>query len=103
MTQEETAMLSARGIRKEYGTEDGKVYAVDGVDLDVEAGETVAVTGPSGCGKSTLLQLVGGLDRASAGEITVAGQRVDKMGERRLARFRRETIGFVFQDRKSVV
>jgi putative ABC transport system ATP-binding protein len=97
VTQEETAMLSARGIRKEYGTEDGKVYAVDGVDLDVEAGETVAVTGPSGCGKSTLLQLVGGLDRASAGEITMAGQRVDKMGERRLARFRRETIGFVFQ------
>jgi putative ABC transport system ATP-binding protein len=97
VTQEETAMLSARGIRKEYGTEDGKVYAVDGVDLDVEAGEAVAVTGPSGCGKSTLLQLVGGLDRASAGEITVAGQRVDKMGERRLARFRRETIGFVFQ------
>ncbi|WP_082155242.1 ABC transporter ATP-binding protein [Jiangella alkaliphila] len=71
--------------------------AVDGVDLDVERGETVAVMGPSGCGKSTLLHLVGGLDRASGGEIHLAGRRVDQLSERALARLRRTDVGFVFQ------
>ncbi|MGD0240968.1 MAG: ABC transporter ATP-binding protein [Streptosporangiaceae bacterium] len=92
-----TPLLRARGLRKDYGKDAGLVRAVDGVDLDVDAGETVAVTGPSGCGKSTLLHLLGGLDRASAGEIWLAGQRVDEMGERALARLRREAVGFVFQ------
>jgi ABC-type lipoprotein export system ATPase subunit len=92
-----TSMLSARGLRKEYGKEAGLVRAVDEVDLDVAAGETVAVMGPSGCGKSTLLHLLGGLDRPSAGEISLAGQRIEQKGERALARLRREAIGFVFQ------
>jgi putative ABC transport system ATP-binding protein len=73
------------------------VRAVDGVDLDIAAGETVAVMGPSGCGKSTLLHLLGGLDRPSAGELQLAGQRIDQMGEKALARLRRDAIGFVFQ------
>ncbi|HET9970302.1 MAG TPA: ABC transporter ATP-binding protein [Streptosporangiaceae bacterium] len=90
-------MLRARGLRKHYGKDAALVRAVDGVDLDVDAGETVAVTGPSGCGKSTLLHLLGGLDRASAGEIWLAGRRVDQLGERVLARLRREAVGFVFQ------
>ncbi len=90
-------VLRARGLRKQYGKDAGLVRAVDGVDLDVEAGETVAVMGPSGCGKSTLLHLLGGLDRASAGEIWLAGRRVDQLGERALARLRREAVGFVFQ------
>jgi putative ABC transport system ATP-binding protein len=59
-------VLRARGLRKEYGKESGLVRAVDGIDLDVATGETVAVMGPSGCGKSTLLHLLGGLDRPSA-------------------------------------
>jgi len=92
-----TPVLRARGLRKHYGKDAGLVRAVDGVDLDVDAGETVAVTGPSGCGKSTLLHLLGGLDRASAGEIRLAGRRVDQLGERALARLRREAVGFVFQ------
>ena len=71
--------------------------AVDGVDLDVAAGETVAVMGPSGCGKSTLLHLLGGLDRPTGGEIWLAGQRIDQMSEKALARLRRDAIGFVFQ------
>jgi len=90
-------LLRARGLSKHYGKDASLVRAVDGVDLDVDAGETLAVTGPSGCGKSTLLHLLGGLDRASAGEIWLAGQRVDEMGERALARLRREAVGFVFQ------
>jgi ABC-type lipoprotein export system ATPase subunit len=91
------SMLRARGLRKEYGREASLVRAVDRVDLDVPAGETLAVMGPSGCGKSTLLHLLGGLDRPSAGEIWLAGQRIDKMSERRMAALRRDAVGFVFQ------
>jgi ABC-type lipoprotein export system ATPase subunit len=91
------SMLRTRGLRKEYGREASLVRAVDGVDLDVPAGETLAVMGPSGCGKSTLLHLLGGLDRASAGEIWLAGQRIAKMSERRMAALRRDAVGFVFQ------
>jgi ABC-type lipoprotein export system ATPase subunit len=94
---ENQAMLRTRGLRKEYGREASLVRAVDGVDLGVPAGETLAVMGPSGCGKSTLLHLLGGLDRASAGEIWLAGQRIDKMSERRMAALRRDAVGFVFQ------
>ena len=60
---EDAALLSCCGLRKTYGKDAGLVRAVDGVDLDVAAGETVAIMGPSGCGKSTLLHLLGGLDR----------------------------------------
>src|SRR5215467_9253960 len=92
-----TSVLRARGLRKEYGKQAGLVRAVDGVDLDVAAGETLAVTGPSGCGKSTLLHLLGGLDRPSAGEIWLAGRRLDTLSERALAQVRRHQVGFVFQ------
>ena len=90
-------VLQARALRKEYGRGQGRSSAVDGVDLDVAAGETVAVMGPSGCGKSTLLHLLGGLDRPSGGEVWLAGDRIDGLGERGLARLRRTAIGFVFQ------
>ena len=92
-----TAVLRTRGLRKHYGEGDGLVRAVDGVDLDVAAGETVAVMGPSGCGKSTLLHLLGGLDRPSGGEVWLADRRIDQLGERALARIRRTAVGFVFQ------
>ncbi len=92
-----TWVLRACGLRKQYGRDAGLVRAVDGVDLDVAPGETLAVMGPSGCGKSTLLHLLGGLDRPTAGEIWLAGQRVDRVTERALARMRREAVGFVFQ------
>ncbi len=93
----DAALLRARGVRKEYGKGEGLVRAVDGVDLEVDPGETVAVMGPSGCGKSTLLHLLGGLDRPSGGEISLAGRRIDQIGEKALARMRRTAVGFVFQ------
>jgi ABC-type lipoprotein export system ATPase subunit len=91
------ALVRASGLRKEYGRGTGLLRAVDGVDLDVARGETVAVMGPSGCGKSTLLHLLGGLDRPSGGEVWLDGRRIDGLGENALARLRRSAIGFVFQ------
>ena len=73
------------------------VRALDGLDLNIEANTFTVVMGPSGSGKSTLLYLLGGLDRATAGEISIAGQRLDEMDENALALFRRRTVGFVFQ------
>jgi putative ABC transport system ATP-binding protein len=81
------------GVRKEYG----ETKAVDGVDLEIRAGEAVAVMGPSGCGKSTLLNLVAGLDRATAGTVEVHGQDLGALNETGLALFRRRHIGMVFQ------
>ncbi len=92
-----TPVLRARGLRKEYGRNAGLVRAVDGVDLDIAPGETLAVMGPSGCGKLTLLHLLGGLDRPTAGAIWLAGQRLDQLSERALARMRCDAVGFVFQ------
>jgi ABC-type lipoprotein export system ATPase subunit len=90
-------VLQAHGLSKAFGRGEGLVRAVDEVDLEVCAGETLAVMGPSGCGKSTLLHLLGGLERATGGEIVLAGSRLDQLGERALARLRRTAIGFVFQ------
>ncbi|MBI4637085.1 MAG: ABC transporter ATP-binding protein [Candidatus Rokubacteria bacterium] len=70
---------------------------LDGVTLDVDAGEVIAVTGPSGSGKSTLLGLIAGLDRPTSGSITVDGVPVTRLDEDALARFRRQTVGYVFQ------
>ncbi|MBO2463201.1 ABC transporter ATP-binding protein [Actinomadura violacea] len=80
---------------KDYGG--AGTPALGPLSLDVAEGEALAVVGPSGSGKSTLLNLVAGLDRPSAGTVTVDGRRVDRLGEAALARFRRERIGFVFQ------
>ena len=92
-----TWALRARGLCKEYGSGEGLIRAVDHVNLDVARGEMLAVTGPSGCGKSTLLHLFGGLDRPGAGELWLAGERIDRYSERALARLRRTQVGFVFQ------
>ena len=93
----EGSVLRACGLRREYGKGEALVRAVDGVSLDVAAGETVAVMGPSGCGKSTLLHLLGGLDRPTGGEVWLAGRSLGRLGERGLARLRRDAVGFVFQ------
>jgi putative ABC transport system ATP-binding protein len=92
-----TALFRARGLRKDYGRGEGLVRAVDEVDLEVAPGEMLAVMGPSGCGKSTLLHLLGGLDRPSAGELWLAGRRIDGLSERALSGLHRREIGFIFQ------
>jgi putative ABC transport system ATP-binding protein len=90
-------MISARNLTMRFGSGGRELTVLDGVTLTVTAGEVVAVTGPSGSGKSTLLGLLAGLDRPSAGELTVAGVDVAHLGETALARFRRDTVGVVFQ------
>jgi len=90
-------VVCARGLRMEYGRGPALVRAVDTVELEVSAGETLAVMGPSGCGKSTLLHLLGGLERPSDGEVWLARRRIDRLTENALARLRRGAIGFVFQ------
>jgi putative ABC transport system ATP-binding protein len=94
----DTPVLRARGLRKEYGKGEGLVRAVDGVDLDVSAGETVAIMGPSGCGKSTLLHLFGGLDRPSGGEVLLNDRRIDNLSERALARMRRTDVSYAVEN-----
>jgi putative ABC transport system ATP-binding protein len=90
-------VLRGRGVSKQHGQGRNLVRAVDGVDLEVPAGQMLAVMGPSGCGKSTLLHLLGGLERPTDGEVWLAGQRIDTLSERALARLRRRSVGFVFQ------
>jgi putative ABC transport system ATP-binding protein len=85
------------GLKKHYQMGGQVVRALDGVDLEMESHTFTVVMGPSGSGKSTLLYLLGGLDRATSGEISVDGERLDQMDENTLALFRRRTLGFVFQ------
>src|SRR4051795_8670984 len=87
-------VIVTRGLTREY---EGGVRALRGVDATIAEGEFVAITGPSGCGKSTLLNLLGGLDRPTAGEIELGGRRVDGYSEAKWAHVRRREIGFVFQ------
>src|SRR3954462_14168559 len=90
-------VVSARGLVKAFGEGRAARKVLDGADLDVEAGEVVAVLGRSGSGKSTLLHLLGGLDRPDAGSVTLAGAPVTGASERALSELRRRHVGFVFQ------
>jgi putative ABC transport system ATP-binding protein len=94
---ENTAVLTARGVRKTFEAENAPVRALRGVDLSVDRGEFVALMGPSGCGKSTLLNLIAGLDTADEGRIMVADEEVTGRTEDDLARLRRRHIGIIFQ------
>jgi putative ABC transport system ATP-binding protein len=89
--------IRVRGLKKYYQMGGTTVRALDGLDLDIDAHTFTVVMGPSGSGKSTLLYLLGGLDHATSGEISVDGARLDTMDENALALFRRRTVGFVFQ------
>ena len=89
--------IQVKDLTKHYQMGGTTVRALDGLDLDINAHTFTVVMGPSGSGKSTLLYLLGGLDRATSGEISVDGARLDEMDENALALFRRRTMGFVFQ------
>jgi len=86
-----------RGVSKTYTLGGNQVHAVRDADLTIAAGESVAVVGPSGSGKTTLLQLLGALDRPSAGEILFEGRDIGRLGDGELGRLRLHTFGFVFQ------
>src|SRR5262249_3244710 len=87
--------ISARGLVKRY--QGGRIIALGGLDLDVAAGEFVAICGPSGCGKSTLLNLVAAIDRPDSGDLSVLGHRLADLSSKQADEFRSTTIGMVFQ------
>ena len=86
-------MIQLRGITKRFGS----LQVLRGIDLDIARGEIVSIVGPSGAGKTTLLQIMGTLDRPDSGQTLIDGQDVSRLGEKRLALFRNQHIGFVFQ------
>ena len=90
-------MLQLTGLTKTYRTEDVETTALDAVDLNIAAGEFVAVMGPSGCGKSTLLNLVGMLDTPTQGQYVFEGADISRYSERQLAELRKRRLGFIFQ------
>jgi putative ABC transport system ATP-binding protein len=89
--------IEVRGLVKTYGEGETEVRALDGVDLEVKAGEMVAIMGPSGSGKSTMLHMLGALETPTEGTIALAGSRFDGLDDKQLTLLRREGIGFVFQ------
>ena len=91
------SIVRTEALTKIYGTGLTAVTALDHVNLNVASGEMVAVMGPSGCGKSTLLNLIGGLDRATEGKVSIDGNDVSALDDARLTELRRRKIGFVFQ------
>jgi len=90
-------VFHVRGLTKVYGLGTAQVRALDGVDLDLHAGELIVLLGPSGSGKTTLLNQLGGLDNPTAGELRYRGIDLTAADEERLTRFRRDSVGFVFQ------
>ena len=89
--------LEIRGIKKSFGTGDSRVNVLKGLDLDIEKGEFCVLLGPSGSGKSTLLNIIGGIDGADEGGITIEGERLEDMTEKKLSLYRRKHLGYIFQ------
>ena len=93
-----TPVLQASNVEKTYGSKAGATHALNGVTFSVDQGEFTAIMGPSGSGKSTLLNCIATIDRPTAGAILVDGQDTAHLSSRKLADFRREKLGFIFQD-----
>jgi putative ABC transport system ATP-binding protein len=91
------ALYEVSGVTRVYGSGEGAVHALRGIDLTLGEGEIVVLLGPSGSGKSTLLNILGGLDRATAGSVRYAGRALEAMDDRALTEYRRDDVGFIFQ------
>lgn len=91
-------IIKTQGLRKEYGSKGMKFPALNGIDIDVEKGEFLAIMGPSGSGKTTLLNILSTIDRPTGGKVSFDGQELLQLKSEELAKFRRDKIGFVFQD-----
>jgi putative ABC transport system ATP-binding protein len=91
------ALIEIRGVTKTYQRGSERIEVLHGVDLDIPAGDFLALMGPSGSGKTTLLNLIGGLDTPSGGQIVVGGERIDQLSRGDLTRWRAAHVGFVFQ------
>lgn len=89
--------LEIRGIKKSFGTGDSCVNVLKGLDLNIQKGEFCVLLGPSGSGKSTLLNIIGGIDGADEGSITIEGERLEDMTEKKLSMYRRKHLGYIFQ------
>lgn len=92
------ALLSVRDVEKVYGAKESLTHALAGISFDVEGGEFVGIMGPSGSGKTTLLNCISTIDTVSSGHILVAGQDITTLSKRALTKFRRDELGFIFQD-----
>ncbi|WP_035385440.1 ABC transporter ATP-binding protein [Ferrimonas futtsuensis] len=92
-----TLAIRVQGLEQKVPTLDGELQILQGVDLEVKSGESIAVTGPSGAGKSTLLALLAGLDMASSGEVWLAGEPLHRLDEEQRANLRGRKVGFIFQ------
>ncbi|WP_039931347.1 ABC transporter ATP-binding protein [Anaerococcus lactolyticus] len=90
-------ILKVENLRKEYGEGNSKVIALDGVNLEIERGEFVAIVGPSGSGKSTLLHIIGGVDNPDDGKVYIDGNDISKYSSKELAYFRRRKVGLIYQ------
>lgn len=91
-------LLSVQNVEKTFGSRQNLVKALDGISFDVNRGEYVAIMGPSGSGKTTLLNCISTIDRVSSGRMIVNGQDITKMSKKKLVAFRRDELGFIFQD-----
>lgn len=91
------SLILLQKVEKIYKTKAGPLKVLKGVDLDIKAGEFVAIVGPSGSGKSTLINMITGIDRPTSGEVFVAGQRLTKLNENQVAKWRGRNVGVVFQ------
>lgn len=89
--------LEIKQIKKSFGTGDSRVNVLKGIDLEIERGEFCVLLGPSGSGKSTLLNIIGGIDGADSGSITIDGERIEDMTEKKLSLYRRKHLGYIFQ------
>lgn len=89
--------LEIKQIKKSFGMGDSRIEVLKGIDLEIERGEFCVLLGPSGSGKSTLLNIIGGIDGADSGSITIDGERIEDMTEKKLSLYRRKHLGYIFQ------